>query len=375
MAKNYDRTTRRFVREATIGMVVIAGLLALIVVGIAKRFGAWDKRPPSQDIQSAVVFKRMHGSSASEENDEAIDSGPEERLATRPGETREVLNNESTQMPTPTVPPARPFPGSVTPPSNPRNDLDPSARVDAGPTRPGPTISVTETGSDPAGSPPELRQGSGFPGGGAFGPRTPNASDETVPVSPAGSSSRAQPFLPGASTEPGEAPIPSPFRDTPAAPVSTSDREKPKPTDGEPSDPSWLIRVDDTLWTFCQRNYGDPQWFRAFHAWLAKEGLVFESLQPGRQLKPPTKKQLRLIFPNLVPDDRPPAQVDVPSHEDKEAYTTSGSESLFDIAARKLGQAARYVELVELNKSSLPEGTDYLAPLPAGIRLKLPPRK
>ena len=53
-------------------------------------------------------------------------------------------------------------------------------------------------------------------------------------------------------------------------------------------------------------------------------------------------------------------------------YEVQNGESLFDIARQQLGQASRYLEILELNLSSLPETTSHMTPLPAGLVLQLP---
>jgi hypothetical protein len=55
-------------------------------------------------------------------------------------------------------------------------------------------------------------------------------------------------------------------------------------------------------------------------------------------------------------------------------YTTRSGDTLFDIARDQLGQASRYLELLQRNADRLPSDTGHATRLPEGIKLLLPPR-
>ena len=345
MARIEDPLTRRFVREATLGLSVVIGLLVIIIFSLAHRYGAWRKTPQADEIQVAQVYRRA---SAGDWN------GTPEMLAS--GETE--------------VSPAK----------------------------------ITEPQLASQSQASEIRPaGLETPSGGGFRPRTetlPAAVQEPTPgvvaESRPGPASLLQPVvpekerpqnsdLPSSPRRPGNAggqeAVPSPFRSVPANTASASSAlPAAQPFRSErdqvsPPDPNWILRIDDTLFTYCERNYGDPQWFRAFHASLADQGLVFEKLGVGRVLRPPSRVELRQKYPDLVPEETSRGGL-APRTQlvEQGVYVTTGTESLFDLSARLLGQASRYVELVELNADRLPKGVDYLTPLPKGMQLRLSPR-
>ena len=53
-------------------------------------------------------------------------------------------------------------------------------------------------------------------------------------------------------------------------------------------------------------------------------------------------------------------------------YQTIEGDTLFDIARSKLGQASRYLEILELNRDILPKNITHMAVLKTGIELELP---
>lgn len=353
MARIEDPLTRRFVREATIGLSVVVGLLVVIIVSLAHRYGAWRKTPQANEIQVAQVYRRA---SVGERN------GTTERMASA-GSDLTPEENSKPQLD------AR----------APRQEFRPSMVAAPSGSHSGPGHSMVPAESSPATMP--------VPTPGAFAQSNPMPASLLNPVVPEKQQPQtADRWLDSerpAYSETNE-PVPSPFRPLPANTASASrdfPAEQPDRSERDnisPPDPNWTLRIDDTLFTFCERNYGDPQWFRALHASLADQGLVFEKLGVGRVLRPPSQVELRQKYPDLVPvessngglrhQDQPPQFVE------QGVYVTTGTESLFDLSARLLGQASRYVELAELNADRLPTGADYLSPLPKGLQLRLPPR-
>ena len=351
--KTTDPTTRRFIREATLGLILVVGLLAVILVGLARRHGVLIKTPQAGDIQLAQVYRRVTGS-----EDEAKASTV---LATPPRVTQvdSVLHPQTEpsglRTPAPEVvlasePPASPVQNSgsiASPASIPAID---ETRV------------LNETQSEVEVQTPGHALS---PSQSLAGQREPNSALSAPPESESEY-------------------VPTPFRSVQVRPAASGLNHRPAPLNRNPRDdipapdPKWILRIDDTLWTYCERNYGDPQWFLAVDASLADRGLDFETLGVGRVLQPPTKAELRQRFPEKVPGLRPslPSRsLEAGSVDSAEGvYVTAGNESLFQIAARLLGQASRYVELVELNAPRLPDQTDHSAPLPRGIELRLPPR-
>ena len=53
-------------------------------------------------------------------------------------------------------------------------------------------------------------------------------------------------------------------------------------------------------------------------------------------------------------------------------YETKAKDTLFGVAQRELGQASRYVDLLELNRFRIPADSDHQTLLPTGIQLLMP---
>ena len=351
--KTTDPTTRRFIREATLGLILVVGLLSVILIGLARRHGVLIKTPQAGDIQLAQVYRRVTGSEGETEASTVLTPPP--RVAqldsplhpqTEPSGSRNPASNGLLAA----EPPASPVQnsGSIASPAS-------IPAIDE-------TTALGERQSEGPMRTPRPRRS---PSPSLAGPTEPDSTLRSTP-------------------DPESEYVPTPFRSVPVRPAAAglnppSGSVERNPRDDMPvPDPKWILRIDDTLWTYCDRNYGDPQWFLAVDASLKERGLDFETLGVGRVLKPPTQAELRERFPEKVPGvraSRPARTWGAGAADSAEGvYVTAGNESLFQIAARLLGQASRYVELVELNASRLPDPTDHAAPLPPGIELRLPPR-
>ena len=353
MARIEDPLTRRFVREATLGLSVVVGLLVIIIFSLAHRYGAWRKTPDADDIQLAQVYRRA---SIEDWN------GANERMASAGSEsvpTDNAVFNLEARIP--------------------RQEIRPATVATPAGSKPGAGRATSTTESSPAKIPVTS------PGSFAqTNPRPASLLNPVVPVTQQSQTLEPSRGSQGPAFPETEETVPSPFRPLPANVASASRAFPPKQAqrserdDVSSPDPSWTLRIDDTLFTYCERNYGDPQWFRALHASLADQGLVFEKLGVGRVLRPPSQVELRQKYPHLVPKDSSSmlggARDQRSPLVEQGVYVTTGTESLFDLAARLLGQASRYVELAELNEDRLPNGVDYLSPLPKGLQLRLPPR-
>ncbi len=345
MARIEDPLTRRFVREATLGLSVVVGLLVIIILSLAHRYGAWRKTPQADEIQVAKVYRRA---SAGDWNGaaEMLAAGETEVRPAKLAEPQMALQRQASEF----------RPAVVETPSGggfrPRTETSPAGMQE-------PATGVVAR----------------FPSG-PNSPLNPVVPEKGRSQKPDFSFSPKRPDIEG-----GQEAVPSPFRSVPANTASASSAMpavqsfRSERDQVSPPDPNWSLRIDDTLFTYCERNYGDPQWFRAFHASLADQGLVFEKLGVGRVLRPPSRVELRQKYPDLVPEEtsRGGLAPQTPLVE-QGVYVTTGTESLFDLSARLMGQASRYVELVELNADRLPQGGDYLTPLPKGVQLRLPPR-
>lgn len=135
------------------------------------------------------------------------------------------------------------------------------------------------------------------------------------------------------------------------------------------------IQEDDSYWQMSERSYGTGQYFRAIHALLSNASLKAK-LEPGDTFVLPPLRELRERYPDLCPieEDARSGQGAPASgvSGSNEVYTTNGGETLFQIAAARLGQASRYLEIVALNRSQLGTMTGPNDRLPANLRLTLP---
>lgn len=146
------------------------------------------------------------------------------------------------------------------------------------------------------------------------------------------------------------------------------------PTQDGPADeaPPGMQRVgaDDSWWTISVRAYGTGQYFRALYE-HNRDRVPDGVLPVGQLIETPPIPELRRLYPHAVPpDDRSAIELrdDDPVRRDQ-AYVVQPGDTLFDIARRQLGQAARYVEILRLNPHLPPDASQ---PLPAGMRLMLP---
>ena len=140
------------------------------------------------------------------------------------------------------------------------------------------------------------------------------------------------------------------------------------------------ISENDTFWTLAQNRYGDGRLFRALHEWNKHLLDELEEIPIGVHVELPSEAELVKRFPDLCPqiNARQGIPVALPVVSARAAdssltyYIVQASESVFDIARNELGQASRYLELLELNRNILPTNCGHEQELPAGLRLRLP---
>ncbi len=171
--------------------------------------------------------------------------------------------------------------------------------------------------------------------------------------------------------------------------------------------PFHLVRTGESFWTIAQLHYDDGRYFRALYKHNELHVTDFDQLIPGTRLETPSVQTLVQRWPELCPalesavshgdqeknprlsgaTDRDVFSAAIPTgstsigaehgwpaapSEAGEFYETQSGDTLFGIAAQRLGQASRYLELLQLNESRLPVGVDHLSPLPGKIRLIMP---
>ena len=142
-------------------------------------------------------------------------------------------------------------------------------------------------------------------------------------------------------------------------------------------------KANDSFWTLAQQHYGDGKFFRALYEWNKPsfESFDSEEIPVGVRIELPRKQELMERFPELCPQQRavnpPNAEWQIehqPEEYDSEfrTYEAKGTESIFEIARDELGQASRYLELIELNRDVLPEDCSHEQVLSKGFVLRLP---
>lgn len=150
---------------------------------------------------------------------------------------------------------------------------------------------------------------------------------------------------------------------------------------------TWDVKKGDSFWSIAQSNYGDGRFFRALYEQNRRSVPGFENLTEGVSLELPTADQLVKRYPDLcpsdavrkndpwrgTPDDLMEELTDGCEHDlDRRLYETKPGDTLFKVARRQLGQASRYVELIELNEFRLDSNVTHESELPSGIQLLLP---
>jgi nucleoid-associated protein YgaU len=181
----------------------------------------------------------------------------------------------------------------------------------------------------------------------------------------------------------------------------------------------------DSFYSIAQHYYGDGRFFRALYQFNSAHVSDFNRLREGSTLEIPCREELGIRLSNErqgqgsvrpVPtpaadmksssaakrgdeptDDRlreansklfrqssiaNPAQSPDPLQPPEHAtghlfhptptYLTQGGETLFEIAAKRLGQASRYLEILKLNQSRLRPDVNDSTPLPPNLLLIMP---
>ncbi len=146
---------------------------------------------------------------------------------------------------------------------------------------------------------------------------------------------------------------------------------------GPTAESEMVVRLapNESLWAVAQKQYGDGQYFRALAAYNGFNKTTSAQPTIGSEIRLPSLERLRAEFPALMPNELGPSGTGDPDvHNDllaAKTYVTAVNETLFGIARDQLGQASRYVEIIELNANQLPDGVTSNTKLPAGVRLVL----
>ncbi|MEM9941130.1 MAG: LysM peptidoglycan-binding domain-containing protein [Planctomycetota bacterium] len=106
-----------------------------------------------------------------------------------------------------------------------------------------------------------------------------------------------------------------------------------------------VVAANDTFWSIAQQEYGDGRYFRALYQFNRPTIVNYEDLEMGTTIGIPEVQTLVQLWPDLCP-----ASENAESTEkDRRIYIVKPGESLFGIARDQLGQASRYVEIIQLN--------------------------
>ena|GEM_PF-3559870 len=140
-------------------------------------------------------------------------------------------------------------------------------------------------------------------------------------------------------------------------------------------DGSYTIQPNDSYWTISQKLYENGGYFKALAEYNANKFPENDQLRVGDTIDAPDYQELEKRFPHLCPK---------PEHKKAAKFRSSGisqfvasgrnytvepGDTLYDIAKYELGNATRWVEIYELNKTRLGDNFDYLT---NGMQLTLP---
>lgn len=129
---------------------------------------------------------------------------------------------------------------------------------------------------------------------------------------------------------------------------------------------SYLVSENETLWSVAQVVYEDGRLFRALYEVNRHQIDDPNMLPDGLEILTPPLNELVSNWHDSVPVDlRDPQPA-------SDTYITKQGDTLFHVARIRLGQASRFDELLELNRSKLNLDAHHLTELPAGMKLKLP---
>ena len=148
--------------------------------------------------------------------------------------------------------------------------------------------------------------------------------------------------------------------------LNTDENKIVKRRDSALQDGLYIVSENETLWSISQAVYEDGRLFRALYEVNRNQIPDPNSLQPGVEIKTPPLEELILNWESSVPVDLCPSQLR------SDVHITQKGDTLFHVARIRLGQASRFDEILELNRSRLNLDTHHLTELPPGLPLSLP---
>jgi len=142
-------------------------------------------------------------------------------------------------------------------------------------------------------------------------------------------------------------------------------------------DGTYDVQPNDNYWAISEKLYGTGAYFKALAEHNRNRVPSEDKLAVGDVIMAPEVTELEETYPALCP--RPSrretvkqraAMVSTASHyAGGRTYTVEEGDTLYNIARYELGKASRWVEIHELNRTSLGDDFDYLTP---GMQLVLP---
>ena len=146
---------------------------------------------------------------------------------------------------------------------------------------------------------------------------------------------------------------------------------------GRNDDGTYTVQPNDSYWTISQQLYGSGRFFKALSQFNRGKHPQADQLRVGDKILAPTEAELREALADLCPStshgesDRQRVSTAGLSggYAGGRVYVVEDGDTLYDIARYELGKSARWVEIYQLNRTSLGSDFDYLTP---GTRLVLP---
>ena len=146
-------------------------------------------------------------------------------------------------------------------------------------------------------------------------------------------------------------------------------------------DGSYEVQPNDSYWLISKRLYGSGAYFKALAELNRREHPVADQLRVGDSISTPGLAKLVDSFPDLCPS--PQRQkilakranvVSVSAQYGSQygggsTYTVEEGDTLYDIARYEMGDASRWVEILQLNQRVLQGDFDYVVP---GMKLVMP---
>jgi nucleoid-associated protein YgaU len=140
---------------------------------------------------------------------------------------------------------------------------------------------------------------------------------------------------------------------------------------------TYVVGPNDNYWAISAAVYGTGKYFKALFEHNRHRYPAADDLHVGDSLDVPPLAKLEESYPDLCPKRRrssPQARGYTASTGGSAArggqvYEVQEGDTLFNIARERLGRAARWAEIYELNRDRLGDDIDFVSP---GMQLTLP---